>query len=173
MTIIVAMQGVMAADSGQSQGGIMRRVFRPKIVRNDKRWLAAWAGSAADGEIFEKWFLAGAPEDVPKLDGESFSALMMAPDGVVWRVDKPLVPYRMAEPVICGEETAESFVLGAIMAGASPEKAIELACQCCSWAAGPVQVEHAAAINVDPGGIIEVDGEAFRLGRIVPVSRHA
>lgn len=114
----------------------------PKIIRNHKGWLAAAAGEVCYGMTFEKWFKDGMLEKRPEIDSDKFSALLMSPDGQVWRTENNLILYRVVEPAACGEESAEAYVFGAIDAGATPERAMEMACERCVYVRGPVQVER-------------------------------
>lgn len=142
MTIIVATEGMMVADSISSQGSVCRRVVRPKIVRNKSGWLAACAGQSASAVVFERWFMMDMLTGRPQIEKDSLSVLLMDPDGKVWRMDESLMRYRQEEPAVLGHDTAEAFVLGAMAAGASAERAVELCCDYVVWTCGPVQVER-------------------------------
>lgn len=142
MTIVVAANRMMAADSGESWGKIMRRAATPKIIRNDLGWLGAAAGPMNGVILFEQWFAEGMVyKDRPELDEENFMALLMNESGHVFKMEDSFLPYRVNEPGMIGEEVAEAFVMGAILSGAPLGKAVALACEHCIWAAGPVQVE--------------------------------
>lgn len=139
MTIIVATNRMMVADSGEFQGGIVKCCLLPKIFRASNGGLYGLAGDVHWGQAFRKWIAGDRPK--PEIKGD-LSVLWMKPDGTVWRCDEALAFYPTAEPGLCGESAAEAFVTGALLAGASPERAVELACETCVWAKGPAQVER-------------------------------
>lgn len=142
MTIIVATDRMMIADSSMSQGDLMLRVGKPKIVRNPDGWLGAGAGQTAAVAMFSQWFMRGMPlHDRPDIKEDDFSALLLAPKGGCMRVEASLTPYRVTTPAVLGGGDAEAFVFGAIAAGADPEKAMTLALEYCVWTKGPLQIE--------------------------------
>lgn len=142
MTIIVANKHSMIADSGEFQGNIASRVAHPKVIRNKQGWLAGSAGGAGAAATFAKWFLNGMPDAGPKIEDDKFSVLLLSPDGKIWRAEADLVLFETPNPSVCGEETTEAFVVGAMAAGATPLGAVQLACEYCVWVRGPVQIER-------------------------------
>lgn len=142
MTVVAASGGVMAADSGQSKGELQGLAFDSKIIRSPDGWLAGCAGDMGEIALFREWFLNGRdPTTRATVKPKDFDALMMGPDGSIWRIGESMVPYRVRDPAVMGEATAEAFVTGAMAYGAPPSTAIELACMECVWVRGPVHVE--------------------------------
>lgn len=143
MTIIAVKDGVMAADSGEFQGGLVTPASEPKIVRSKFGELFGGAGKLELIRMVRAWFLAGELEDrKPSLRDGDFSALILRHDGVAWRVDSTLIPYPQGRMAVCGNDTAEAVVFGAMDAGADAARAVEIACERCAWVRGPVQVER-------------------------------
>ena len=148
MTIIVAHNGIMVADSMAVVGGRREPSGYDKITRCRDGSLVACCGAADDGEAFRQWAMAGFPaESKPRLtEGEDgFRAIHMRPDGSVWTFYGTERSFPSYQPTIIGEGTACNFVAGAMAAGASAEKAVQLAIEHTIYVGGPVQVERMAA----------------------------
>jgi len=138
MTVIVCRDGVMAADTAVWMGDILAGHTR-KITRLSDGRLFAAAGvrSQIEGCLF--WLNDGgnAPEAVGECE---FGALVLAPDGI-WRIGHRFELYRNVGDFAV-EGAHDEFLMGALAAGASAEKAVRLAIIYGRRAGGDVQTER-------------------------------
>lgn len=140
MTTIAMRDGVIAADSGTTAGGIYVGAMR-KITRlADGRLLAA-TGSIGDGRAVDSWLNAGGdPDKKPKIDDDGYDALCLSPDGSAWRIDSSLTFFQLDAPfhaVGSGFELA----LGAMAHGATAAEAVKIACRLDTRSREPIHVE--------------------------------
>lgn len=144
MTIIAFKNGVMAADSEMSGGGLRYRVIVPKIARGPGG-LAGAVGASSDCVALLQWFAAGEiPEDRPvfvETGDEAVEALVARPDGTLWRIFSKHFPLQVEEPYALGGGHAWSFCEGAMKSGKSAEQAVRLTIKNFSTVGGKVQVE--------------------------------
>ncbi|HTI81743.1 MAG TPA: hypothetical protein VL614_14945 [Acetobacteraceae bacterium] len=148
MTIIVAHNGTMVADSAAVASGRIFPCGSPKIKRTRNGGLVACCGSEDDCFVFAEWAVAGFPEDAkPTLTAgpDGFMALHMRPDGSVWNFYSVHRSAPTQQPAYIGETTACSVVCGAMAAGASAEEAVAIAIKHTVWIGGPIQVERLSA----------------------------
>lgn len=145
MTTIAYKAGVMAADSGSWFSNVVYR-GAIKIARGHDGSLHGISGNAADAEEYLRWVNAGMVGDPPKPaptnreEGRSaFLALVAPSTGDVVRVwsaygweDHHAVPFIA---IGAGAEMA----IGAMAAGASAERAVEIAAEHSGYAALPVR----------------------------------
>lgn len=159
MTIIVAHNGVMVADSAAIAGDRIFPCGSPKIKRTKDGGLVACCGSEDDCFVFSQWAVAGFPEDAKPVltsGNDGFAALYMRPDGSVWNFYGVRRSSPTQQPAYIGERTAVCVVCGAMAAGASAEQAVEIAIKHTVWIGGPIQVERLG--GPEPGSIREVSG---------------
>lgn len=148
MTIIVAKDGVMCADSIFSNGQIMALVAFPKIVRLPNGSLIGAAGYAADCWNAFQWFLEG--ESIhknPFLIGDKeeteLDMLLMKPDGSIWRSARTIHGfYPMPNGSTIGVSTGCIIAEAAMRLGRSAQEATELAIEMTAGLGRPVQVER-------------------------------
>lgn len=144
MTTIAIKHGMMAADSRVSleteAGGA--RMFRCeklyRIMLGRKQAIVGLAGGSFDGLEFLDWLIAGKKDPPQRLiDGDAaFTAVVLTRNGLFeydrWcRADKILEPFYA---VGSGAKAA----LGAMHAGASAQKAVQIACKIDYYSGGPV-----------------------------------
>lgn len=158
MTAIAFRDGVMAADSAVCGGDIVRgsvcKVVRWPVERElPARIVAAAAGHSSIARKFLWWVKSGAAakwidSGVEHLDlhldskeGE-FGAILAADDGRVicfdWRghpISGVAAPYYV-------EGSGEYVVIGALAAGATAVRAVEIACEYDVHCRGPVRSER-------------------------------
>lgn len=145
MTIILAKDGVMCADSIVCTGSIMGTVAFPKIARVNGSLIGA-AGYAADcWNVFE-WF-RGTKEKPPFLIGNDkdteVDILMMKPDGSLWRNARGVEGfYPMPNGSAIGNSTGCNVAEAAIRLGYSVEDATALAITMVAGLGGAVQIER-------------------------------
>lgn len=140
MTTIAYKDGVMAGDTRAYAGFNTPLGKKTKIRRLDNGVLIGCSTNLVGlSEAIMDWYAAGAVfEDAPKVDEPKFSFLAVRPDGEAFYANDS---FRLAGPI-----RAECFAIGsgegvahgAMRAGASAERAIEIACECDVWTELPV-----------------------------------
>ena len=110
----------MAADSQQQDGACIDPVDAVKLYRVGDH-VAGCAGEPTQYLQFLEWFRDRG--DQPTLN-ENFSVLTMGSDGVLWW-DRNCVGVRVGKPAAIG--TGQPFAMAAMLAGASPKRAVEIA----------------------------------------------
>lgn len=133
MTLIVYRDGVMAADmvvwSGSVFGG-----SREKIRRRTDGTMWATAGTLVRGIQFDKVMREWHRDDpvdgfrsIGAIDESEFAAIMVFPDGAIWRCDGAMHPYLSPPSEFYAIGSATVFLQGALAAGANAVAAIRLA----------------------------------------------
>ncbi len=140
MTTIAYKEGVMAADSKAYAGFNTPLGQKCKIRRlSDGTLIGCSSNQVGAGEAVMDWYARGAnPEDGPKLEESKFTLLVVKPNGdAFYAFDNFLLsgPIR-AECYAIG--SGEGVAHGAMRAGASAERAIEIAAECDVWTGLPV-----------------------------------
>lgn len=153
MTAIAYRDGVMAADTGVWYDSQFVCGHIQKIRRLEGGALLAMGGGLGFGEWFAKHlnpddpWSAHASESAPEVPPESFAAILVTPNGDVWRYNGSLLPFRETGSFCAtGAGSAVGILTGAMAAGATAEEAIWIAMRHCDSAAGNVQVER---LNAD------------------------
>jgi hypothetical protein len=145
MTTVAYRDGVMAADSGSWFSNVVYRSAL-KVARGPDGSLHGVTGNAGDAGQYIRWVLDGMPGDPPQPEAinreegrSAFLALVVPPHGDVARVwtaygweDHHGVPFIA---IGAGAEMA----IGAMAAGASAERAVEIAAEYSTYAALPVR----------------------------------
>lgn len=130
----------MAADSQDTrESGLIVSVSSAKLQRAPNGDIFACQGDEDHCVEFEDWYKGGCdPEETPDFDSDSaFEALVLTHDGSVVKYTNRLTVVTVNGPYIAlgaGDEVA----MGAMAAGASPERAVEIACQLNAYTGGPV-----------------------------------
>lgn len=132
MTTIATDGRTMAAESMVSAGGNVV-AYTAKVFKAADGRIYATCGDSDAGQLFAKW-IDGKVEK-PEL-GEDFSALILALDGKVYWIGKNLEPVEYMVPTGIG--SGGDLAIGAMLAGASPEQAVEIACQRDNGSGGPI-----------------------------------
>lgn len=139
MSTIAANRTHMAADSQSTAGQTKSRTPRRKVQRINGHLVAAVGRTDAIPAFFE-WYQKGRPKDDKPELGEAFEALALTPEGLFQY-------YERLEPVEVVEESwaigrGSEVALGAMAAGASPERAVQIACELNVYTGPPVVVER-------------------------------
>lgn len=181
MTIIACANNIMVADSRRYSGGVTFKLppGANKISRSPCGSLVGMAGLGSHTFVGHKWVVEGMDfSKLPKLPevdddqkNERLVWLWLRPDGRLFRGDHNFDYHELAQPESIGVQDACWIWQGAVLACHDPVKAIRITLENCQYVGGEPQIEYLSM--PEPGSIIEVDGEALRLGRIVPVSRRA
>lgn len=139
MTVIACRAGVMAADTAVWQGSLMVGHTR-KIHRLRNGSLFGGSGYRPVIQACLAWLNNEGERPEPVEDGE-FGALILGLDGLL-RVDCRFRQYDSSVGDFAAEGAHTEFMVGAMMAGASAELAVQLAIHVGDNAGGEVQVER-------------------------------
>jgi ATP-dependent protease HslVU (ClpYQ) peptidase subunit len=121
----IATDGHWMAGDGQAEaGGTVLATSRCKVVRLSDGSLFGSAGRSIDGAAVAKWLVErGKP---PKVE-VGWCALRVYPGGRVEYLTQDLEPVSIDLPAAIG--SGMDLALGAMLAGATPKEAIEIAAQ--------------------------------------------
>ena len=150
MTTIAWKNGVLASDSRvtvESEAGGSRsfncdKLFRKRVMFNgrEQEVLLATAGEAAAGELFVEWFgstkEASEMRDSFVLGQADFTILIVTEDGL-FEADKWCKLSPVKEDVYA-IGSGSKVALGAMAAGASAARAVEIACKYDPYSAAPI-----------------------------------
>lgn len=149
----IATDGVTIAADGRSTRGweIVGRRERKIIVRGGL--VFALGGCRGMMEPLISWWIDenSDPKKVPPCgDGEEgWCLLVMSKDGASFMTNK--VPYPDAIDVPFATGNGREYARGAMMAGADPRRAVEIACECDAASGGEIQVVNIAeALGLQP-----------------------
>lgn len=131
MTTIATDGESMFSDSQQT-GSYIDRVVVVKVYKV-KGSLWGFCGSIAQGLVFLKWLDGG---DKPT-DLDAFEALQVDDEGKVFNWQRRLQPVEVGTPAAIG--SGGEYAMGAMMAGASPRKAVEIACELDTRSGGKIR----------------------------------
>lgn len=120
----------MAGDGLVTSSGTAFGFGMTKVRRLSDGRLAGFTGSAYDGSAFCDWLESGG--DVPDLEKDSFEGLVLDTQGVVRSYDGRGRCIIEEVPIASG--SGRELALGAMLAGASPMKAVSIAAarDCCT-----------------------------------------
>lgn len=136
MTTIATDGRAMAGDSLTSAGTLMVR-HAPKVFRCPNGQIFGCCGATTDAIKFQEYMVNGGEK--PTLT-EDFSALILNVDGSVDWIDKEFVRVATAVPNAIG--SGGEIALGAMLAGQTPEQAVQTAMLRDTNTGGEVTVEH-------------------------------
>lgn len=117
----------MAADgqSGTETGRILT-LNRQKLTRLPDGSIFGAAGRNSDRQAVVEWLIDGGKGKRPRL-GDAFAGLRLMPGGEVLYYDEDLRGTQVDLPAAVG--SGGELAVGAMLAGASPKKAVEIAAQ--------------------------------------------
>lgn len=140
MTVIAYRDGIMASDSVGTVGDMAVGDHR-KVVRSSCGFIAGASGDSGDSQRFLGWILDHGPKS-----GESFvpndpdmGCMWVSPDGTVTRLGMKGAPYIITAP-FHAMGSGREIALGAMAAGATADRAVEIAIQYIFGCGGPVQM---------------------------------
>ena len=139
MTTIATDGRTIASDSLMSFGH-ERSLHPSKKIHVGKGAIYATCGLGGLLEVLAKWHEDGAkPDAVPKTGGdEEWAMLVITRAGMSYIHSKALFAVPVAPPFSIGG--GGEFATGAMEAGATPERAVEIACRRSNKSGLPVQV---------------------------------
>lgn len=127
MTTIATDGLTMVGDGQREHRGTITNRQAQKVRRLDDGSLLGTAGCVAFGDQVVEWLSKGG--DKPKLSGdEGFASLLLRPDGKLFLVGHECEPSEIEAPYAIG--SGMDLAIGAMMAGASPRRAVEIAAMC-------------------------------------------
>lgn len=137
MTTIAYRDGILAADT-QVCGGGGRAGTVVKVVRRSDGHLAGTAGDLSWAQRLHGWFMGGENGEPPLPKEGGGEAILIRPDGGVHYVDEVRTHTLKADCHASG--SGSQFALGAMAAGATAERAVEIACSLDIHTGGEVTV---------------------------------
>lgn len=142
MTTIAYRSGVMAADTRAYSGDKVPIGWKRKIhCLADGTLLGVSTTSVGGDALVRRWVEAGCAEPTnDSLKPESFSALMVRPNGEVFYACNNLEWSGPLTAEFLAIGSGDQFALGAMAAGASAVKAIAIAIELDPWSAGEIAV---------------------------------
>lgn len=150
MTAICYRDGIFAADTAVMASGIRVGNVK-KIIRATDGTLCSFAGDTGPQTELAKWLEEGRATgqrfDPKSGEGGSFGAIIVQPDGIVWRMDHNGHLF-IIEAEWHTEGACIEIMTGALAMGATAVEAVTIACKYSKYAGGPVQV---VALNGDAG----------------------
>ena len=130
----------MAADCQFTSGNLTTHGCKIFRVKED---IAAFAGDQQSGLLFVDWLNGG---DKPELPLEDFEAIVLTKAGKMIYYGDKLKPAPVTEShVAIG--SGSHLAIGAMMEGASPEKAVKIACKRDAYSSGPVKAYNRKIIK--------------------------
>lgn len=138
MTTIATDGLTVAADSRSMRGDVIVSHHAVKLHRQDDGSVVGCSGRTPDCETFRAWLKDGGKR--PKPTG-GFSALHVRVDGSVWLFTEVGEGCRVDVPAAIG--SGAEFAVGAMLAGADPEKAVEVAGKRDPYTGGRTEVMRA------------------------------
>lgn len=127
MTVIATDGYSIASDTRCTDGSlIIQRPWHKLIVLPDGSAFGT-AGDSEAGLLFQAWLENGEqPELRPSLAGQDFIALRLHPNGALTLYTTLCLPEAVPAPYAIG--SGAHLAIGALEAGASPLRAVEIAC---------------------------------------------
>lgn len=135
MTTIAWRDGVMAADSLTTGGGVKSRAT--KLYRLDDGRVVGCAGKYRFGLQFVEALKRGELLNLDKEDTDSFHAIVMLPDGSLVEYEDGRTPIRVEDRFYAIGSGTQS-ALAAMHCGKTAREAVEIACLVDDATAGPI-----------------------------------
>jgi hypothetical protein len=142
MTTIVYRDGVLASDSRAYSGDKTPIGWKKKIHRLADGTLLGVSTTSVGGDAQVRRWVEGGCQVVTNdsLKPESFTALMVRPDGGVFYASNNLEWSGPLTGAFWAIGSGEHFALGAMAVGASAEQAVAAAIELDPWSAGEINI---------------------------------
>lgn len=137
MTTIATDGKSMAADGLCTGNGIVYDLAIRKIHRLKDGRIVGMCGSVYHQAPFLEWLANGGEK--PTMN-DNFEALVLSPDGTLRSYDEHCRAIELSIPNVAGSGGA--LALGAMLAGASPERAVSIAAERDTASGGAIAVLH-------------------------------
>jgi ATP-dependent protease HslVU (ClpYQ) peptidase subunit len=139
MTTIATDGKSMAGDGLRMHHDTVTNRSAKKVRRLKDGSLVGTAGDAAFGYCVIEWLENGG--DPPKLECDGgFSCLILKPTGELLLSGQDCRPLPIEPPFAVG--SGMDIAIGAMRAGASPQKAVKIACDCDPGSGGEITTLH-------------------------------
>lgn len=136
----IATDGQSMAGDGQSQSrGTVVNHTRAKIRRLQNGSIVGGCGDMHDTTAWADWLDGGKVGDCP-IQTEEFGGLILKIDGSVLMVDHKGRECSVEAP--CAVGSGMDLAIGAMMAGATPGEAVNIACKRDPHSGGRIKVEY-------------------------------
>lgn len=139
MTTIAYRNGVMAADSRGYSGNRTPVGQKVKVEKlEDGTLLGASCTIAGGAEAIRRWYVDGMPKEVPYALPESFTLLVVKPNGEAFYGNDA---HMLAGPLndsFYAIGSGSDYALGAMQMGADAKTAVEVACKLDVWSDCPI-----------------------------------
>lgn len=142
MTTIATDGRSMAGDGPCTGNGLVHGFDTQKVFKLEDGRIVGMCGTAYGMPVFVEWLNGGGEK--PKLF-EGFEALVLSPDGTCRTYNEECQSCSQQLPAITGSGGA--VALGAMLAGASPERAVEIAAMRDQSTGGIITVEYLETPN--------------------------
>ena len=140
MTTIVYRDGVLAADTAIFDRGCYCGPTI-KAYRAPSGVVGAAAGSLVDCLMFRDWLLGGQADPVPSFkSSDSEGIFINAPGQIMWLGNEQKLTHIMSEYIALG--SGFRIAMGALAAGVTAERAVEICCDLDENTRRPVTVLH-------------------------------
>ena len=123
MTTIACDGFSMAADGILTAGNCVIARCAVKIERLPDGRIVGWAGNQCDGVAFLEWMRTGG--EIPKLDYDSFGALILNKDGSIFKMEHNCLALPMETPIAIGSGCVAA--LATLHLGFDSRRAVEIA----------------------------------------------
>ena len=138
MTTIVYRNGVMAGDTAVFDRGTYCGEAR-KVFRNEDGALLGVCGCMSALAQLRDWFMAGGDDDPPELKDQDSEGLLIRSDGVAEWIGAGRKRIEMSGDFFA-IGSGFHVAMGALAAGATAERAVEIACDLDSHSRYPIHV---------------------------------
>lgn len=141
MTTVACDRATMACDSQITSGGVKSR---GRKIYTAKGALIGFAGNVEMGALFVQWYRGNRSEPPPMWDSmwdsehDDFSAIVLLPSGKILEYGTKLVAMQVEEKFHAIGGGAD-MAIGAMEAGVSPIKAVQICCRRSDGTSGRVR----------------------------------
>ena len=136
----IATDGQSMAGDGQSQAnGTVVNHVRAKVLKLATGSIVGGCGCMYELGVWASWLEGGKVGDCP-IQSEEFGGLILNPDGSVFMVDHRGRESSVEVP--CAVGTGMDLAIGAMMAGATPGEAVNIACKRDPNSGGRIKIEY-------------------------------
>ncbi len=155
MTIVVYRDGVIAADSAGTDRDFLIGSMT-KIAKTDDGVLAGAEGDAGYIRAFLRWVCEGRdPKSKPEFEDDKMMGFTVDRHGKIVGYNYELYPYDVEWPFY-GLGVGYPVALGALEAGVTAERAVEIAIKYCDGCGGPVKT-----LRLDSVAPVDMAGEVY------------
>ena len=141
MTVIAIKDGVLACDSGVTAFGVHVGSVRKALLLGDGSIVAVSGSAEQAADLFARI----GPDGVLDIVGDDVCAVRLMADGKIRILDGPCPAWALIEAPYFALGSGSSLAYGAMAAGASAHRAVEIACEMATDCRGPIRVFQAGS----------------------------